>query len=167
MKIAPPFWLDTSSLVEAHRRKFRDKRHHFWGLLSSKVDDGTVCSPLQVYEELLKGKAGDHLINFGKSRPGMKVFGNRSVQDGYRVVAEHVKASYDARKWGEFLAGGDAWVIAFAMKVGGTVVTEESSSRKKKIRIPLVCEALVVNLTDIAGMLNYFGNPFGRIRASR
>ena len=166
MKIAPPFWLDTSSLVEAHRRKYRNKAHEFWGLLSSKIAEGSVCSPLQVYEELLKGEAGDHLIKFGKSRPGMQIFGNRAVQDAYRVVTGHIAATYEAKKWSEFLGGGDAWVIAFAMSLGGTVVTEESSSRKKKIRIPVVCGDLVVSFTDIAGMLNYFGNPLGKGQAA-
>jgi hypothetical protein len=152
VKIVPPFWVDASSLVEAHRRKYRDKRHEFWGFLSSKVTDGSVCSPMQVYEELLKGKAGDYLINFGKSRPGMKVFANRSIFDAYRVIAGHVAATYEPKRWEEFLGGGDAWVIAFAMRMGGTVVTEESASRKKKIRIPPVCEALVVCRTaPVAG----------------
>ena len=44
----------------------------------------------------------------------------------------------------------DPWVIASAWFVGGTVITHESTSRRRKIRIPVVCQHFGVPFTEQA-----------------
>jgi hypothetical protein len=166
--VKQPFWVDTSSLVEAHRRLYPLELYgEFWGFLAGKISDGSILAPKKVFEEICAGD-DDHLKRFVQSREKeLRVFPVAKVQDGFRIIADYVKATYPLRRWAEFLSGGDAWVIAYAMKIGGTVVTEESDSRKKKIRIPTVCRKFDVKFTDINGMLKHFGAAFARRQGAR
>jgi len=50
----------------------------------------------------------------------------------------------------------DPWVIASAWFVGGTVITHESTSRRRKIRIPVVCQHFGVPFTDIVAVLDHY-----------
>jgi hypothetical protein len=153
--------MDTSAFVEARRRLYPASNLPFWGFLAKHIEAGSICSPTQVFKEVCEGT--DWLKEFVKARPGgLNIKTERRIQDGMRVVADHVKSQYPLRRWSDFLSGGDAWVIACALKIVGTVVTEESAHLKKKIRIPVVCERLVVRHTDIEGMLSHFGESFRR-----
>lgn len=153
------FWIDASSLVEAHRRMYPpEKKPEFWAFMGEQIENGTVCSTKKVYDELLKGQ--DYLKTWSKSRRGLCKRPLRDVQDAYRRVADFARANHPMRLWDEFLAGGDAWIIASALAHGGTVVTEESTSRNGKIRIPGMCKNFDVRCTNILGMLAELEAPF-------
>lgn len=78
------------------------------------------------------------------------------MQDCYRDIANYIVANFSREKAEDFLSGADPWVIASAWYVGGTVVTHESSSRKRKIRIPVICQHFGVPFTDIVAVLDHF-----------
>ena len=162
MKVQP-FWMDTSSLVEAHRRVYPPDRYgDFWSFLAKQISEGSICAPQQVYEEILKGEDDDRLRRFTISRrTELCILPTRTVQIGYRIIADYIKATYPYHQWSDFL-GTDAWVIAFAMKIGGTVITAESKIRRKKIKIPEICEKFVVNCKNIDWMVQHFGVTFKR-----
>jgi hypothetical protein len=155
------FWIDTCSLVQAHRHIYPPDQNptpEFWGFMAGHIANGTVCSTKTVYDEIMLGK--DYLKQWAKHRRNLKIKPTRTVQAAYRKVADFVRSTYPTRWWDEFLDDGDAWVIASAFALGGKVVTQESSSRLKKIRIPVVCEQFEVKWTDIKGMLNELNAPF-------
>jgi predicted nucleic acid-binding protein len=161
LSLPPPFWLDTNVFVEAKNRWYRFEIFpKFWDFLSEEIDNGSICSPKFVYDEIMKGK--DKLTEWIRVRKnkGVCISADANVQLEYRKIAAHVLAKYPRNQYEEFLAGADGWLIATAIRFGGTVVTQESHSRKKKIRIPTICAAFNVQNTDIPGLLDHFKPKF-------
>jgi hypothetical protein len=159
--VKSPFWLDTNVYVEAKNRYYTFERvPKFWSFLSGKLDDGSICSPKNVYDELVNYH--DQLAQWVKARKskGLCVKTDGPVQKHLAAIAEHVVAQYPRFKSQEFLSGADAWVVACALHFGGTVVTQESTSRRKKIRIPIVCQHFNVTCIDTFKMLDWFNARF-------
>jgi len=151
----PVYWLDTNVFVSAKNSYYPFARvPKFWALLSSKITDGNICCPKFVYDELLAGK--DDLSEWVKLRrdKGLCVRPTKEIQGQFNIIADHVFSKYPRYKAEEFLTGADAWVIAYALHTKGAVVTQESSSRKKKVRIPEVCHHFGVFCIDTFAMLD-------------
>jgi Domain of unknown function (DUF4411) len=161
LKLTPPFWLDTNTFVEAKNRWYPfDRVPKFWAFLAKEIKDGSICSPKAVYDELMQGK--DQVTTWVRTRKddGLCVAADADVQTKYREIAAFVQSKYPRNQYEEFLSGADPWLIATAMRFGGTVVTQESDSRRKKIRIPTVCTEFSVPCTDTPGMLAHFNPVF-------
>jgi hypothetical protein len=157
----PLFWIDACSLIQANREIFpHDKTPAFWSFLAEHVANGNVCSTKHVYDEILRGR--DYLKQWAKSRKkNLCIKPDPRTQVAYRRIADYVRTTYPIKWWDEFLNDGDGWVIASAMALEGKVVTEESSSRTQKIRIPVICETFGVPHTGLEGMLRDLDAPFG------
>ena len=70
---------------------------------------------------------------------------------------------YGQRKAGEFLLGGDGWVIAHALETGpnGIVVTQESTRHSlAKVKVPIVCKEFDVPCINTFQMLEDFDFTF-------
>jgi len=159
--VKTPFWLDTNVFVEAKNRYYTFERvPNFWSFLSQQLDEGTVCSPSFVYDELVIYK--NHLATWVKARKrkGLCVTIDGHIQAEYKKIADHVATSYTQPKSEEFLTGADPWVVACALHAGGTVVTQESTSRTRKVRIPTICQHFNVACIDTFQMLNYLNAKF-------
>lgn len=154
--LKPPFWLDANIYIECKNRWYKfDRVPKFWAFLSARIEDGSILSPKAVYDELVE--YGDQLSKWVKSRKnGIGVPPVNGVQDRYREISDYVMTSFPREKAEEFLSDADPWVIASAWHIGGTVVTHESTSRKRKIRIPVVCQKFGVPFTDIVAVLDHF-----------
>lgn len=156
-----PFWLDTNVYVEAKNRYYTFERlPKFWSFLSGKLDEGSICSPKNVYDELMGYQ--DELAAWAKARKakGLCVKTDGPVQSRLTVIGDFVVTNFPRFKSQEFLAGADPWVIACALHFGGTVVTQESASRRKKIRIPAVCKHFNVTCIDTFQMLDSLNAQF-------
>ena len=154
-----PFWLDANTLIEAKRRWYR---FHlvptFWRLIERRIEAGEIRSCKQVYDEWCKG--GDDLAGWVKRwKPSLSIGVDEEIQVALRRLADHVADSYAPRQAEEFLNGADSWLIAFAMALGGTVVTAELNKRKGKIRVPIICKEFNVPFTDVPGMIDDFNEP--------
>ena len=153
-----PFWLDTNVYVEAANRYYTFERvPKFWSFSSGKIESGSICSPKSVYDELMPYK--DRLSSWVKARKtkGLCVHEGDNIQREFSKVADHVTVTYPRHKSEEFLSGADPWIIACVLSVGGTVVTQESTSRRRKVRIPIVCGHFGVRFVDTFQMLEWFG----------
>jgi hypothetical protein len=148
--------MDANVYIECKNRWYPFHRvPKFWSFLSARIEDGSIFSPKAVYDELLEYE--DQLSTWAKSRKrGIGVAPVPGVQDCYRDIANYIVANFSREKAEDFLSGADPWVIASAWYVGGTVVTHESSSRKRKIRIPVICQHFGVPFTDIVAVLDHF-----------
>jgi hypothetical protein len=119
-----------------------------------QLEAGTIKAPKIVWQEVHDGT--DELAQWVSQRreKGLWVNASQDVQKHFGTVSAHVASKYKPHQAGEFLKGGDGWVIAHAMASGGTVVTEESTrSRKAKVKIPTVCKALSVRCVNTFTML--------------
>lgn len=153
------YWPDTNVFIEAKNRYYAFQMvPQFWSFLSGKMEDGVIRCPRIVYGELLKYQ--DDLAKWARTRKKwMSLSSNDAVDKNYSDIADHVYATYSRPKADEFLGGADGWVIAYVMHFGGTVVTQESTSRKKKVRIPIICEQPQFNVRwiDTFKMLEELG----------
>jgi hypothetical protein len=156
-----PFWLDANVFVEAKNRYYKFERvPKFWSFLSAQIQVGSICSPKAVYDELMPYR--DQLSAWVKTRKakGLCVNPNDDIQSHFSRVANHVATKYPRHRSEEFLSGADPWVIAYSLHFGGTVVTQESTSRRKKVRIPTVCIEFDVRCIDTFEMLDWFKAKF-------
>ncbi len=137
------YWLDANIFIAPYRNKYYDfdVAPTFWKLLTQKAADGVLASPLSVYDELVVGK--DDLATWARQQHNMPLFvpPDQSVQQTLSRVAAYVLAKYPAAQSNQFLAGADAWLIAYAIAHGGKVVTFErpKGNISPTPKIPDVC----------------------------
>jgi Domain of unknown function (DUF4411) len=75
-------------------------------------------------------------------------------QECLSKIVDYVYRKYPAHRSGEFLRGGDAWVIAHAMDSKGIVVTQESLRKmKSKIKMPTICKVFQVEYINTYELL--------------
>ena len=149
------YWIDAVVLIQASNAYYPFHRvPKFWIFISRQLDSGTIRAPKIVWQEVSDGT--DELANWVRQRKekGLCVTASKTVQEKYKEISGHVYSKYKPHQAGEFLKGGDGWVIAHAMATSGTVVTEESDrSRKAKVKIPTVCKALGIKCINTFSML--------------
>ena len=161
MSLNQPFWLDANVFIEAKNRWYPfDRVPKFWAFLAAEIDAGSISCPKYVYDEIMQGK--DQLAVWIRARKskGLCIKADADVQVEYRKIVAYVSSKYPRNQYEEFLSGADPWLIAAAMRFGGTVVSQESTSRKSKIRIPTICGVFSVPCTDTPGMLDHFKPTF-------
>jgi hypothetical protein len=153
------YWLDADVFIQASRKWYKFERvPEFWGFIDKQLQAGAIRCPQAIFDDIVKGT--DQLAQWVKSRKqnGLCVPLSDGVFAAYAVVANHIDASIHRQyQKDEFLSASDGWLIAYAMDSNATVVTQESSSRKRKIRIPTVCSDLKVGYTDTFKMLDDLG----------
>jgi hypothetical protein len=117
-----PYWVDASALIQARRHLYPNSGHVFWGFLSDKIAQGTICSPNAVYQEIV-----NFLKTFVMTRrtQGMSVPLPREAQMIMRKIVGYCRANYSRTWFDEFIVGGDPAVVACVIHFGGTLVTEE------------------------------------------
>lgn len=138
------YWLDASSLIWCDRDLFQlDMIPKYWHWLETKFSDGSVVTHKKIYDEVVKGAAGEkpsQLAIWVKSRKGP--WCGYGCTDESKALAGEI-STYCLGRWGyetskEFLDGADALLIARAAIDEGIVVTQESVN--KHPRIPGVCD---------------------------
>jgi len=147
--------------IEAKNRYYTFERvPKFWSFLAKEVDDGSICCPKAVFDELMVYK--DKLSEWVRNRKdkGLCTAASPQIQQQMTLIADFVANRYTRAKSEEFLSAADPWVVATALHCGGTVVTQESSSAKKKVRIPSVCQQFQIRCVDTFEMLDHFNAKF-------
>ena len=164
---SPAYWLDTNTLIESMKRWYRfDMVPGFWSFVDEKVEEGIICSPVKVYDELVD-KVDDDLAQWAKQREGPPFFRepDQSVQNFVGNIANHVLKKYKPTKAAkDLLDGADVWLIAYAAVHGGTVVTLEAGAvpgKLNKVRIPLVCDDVGVDWVSLFDMCEALGMKLG------
>ncbi|MCH8949600.1 MAG: DUF4411 family protein [Chloroflexi bacterium] len=134
----------------------------FWTFIDVMVQQGTVCCPVSVYDELV-GRTDDELAAWAGEREGLPFFlePDEAVQEFVGDVAAHVTSKYGSTKAvADFLDGADPWLIAYARIHGGTVITLEAGAipgKTSKVKIPIVCDDLGVSWDSLFEMLEKLG----------
>lgn len=163
-------WLDADAMIQAHNGLFSlEIARPFWDFLEAQAKAGKLCSSVKVYSEILSYEdKADPLLLWAKSRRHSGLFcePEKIVQEAYTKVANYVAEHYDQRpvKVGEFLKGGDGWIIAHAMCDGGIVVSHEArlDSGALTPKIPNVCHNFGVGCITLPAMLTRFNFKFGK-----
>lgn len=154
------FVFDTSSfIVTSHY--FPDRFPTFWERLNQSVASGTIISVREVYRELTRGNAKEHLE--------LWIEENKDVfRDPTPEEAGFVRDIFAVPRFGELVrkkqllegtAVADPFVIASARACSGCVVTEEAI-REDAVRIPGVCEYFGIECTNMEGFMRLQGWTF-------
>jgi hypothetical protein len=154
--LTPPFWLDSNSLIEAKDRWYPfELVPKFWQHLAAGIETGAILSPHAVYKELAAGN--DQLADFVKNRKSLMNYPPDDCTFAeMNRISDYVSGKYKRNQSEEFLTGADPWIIATAKCRGGTLITGESKGRKKKIRIPTICDQFGVPFGEIWEMVRHF-----------
>jgi predicted nucleic acid-binding protein len=164
--IKPMYVLDANVFIEAKRRYYAfDIVPSFWNALEAKGQSGEILSIDRVRQELERGK--DDLATWISSN--WQYFHSTASQP---VLAEYAKLMVWAQGQGQYTQAAqnefaraeaaDAWLLAFCISNGLTLVTHEefSADAKKRILLPNVCRAFSINYCNTFEMLRNLGVKF-------
>jgi len=156
------FVLDANVFISAYRSYYSfDIVPSFWSNLLTLADQAEICSVDKIQQEIVnpREKKPDQLHewssnNFGKyfnRTDAQAVFNNYGKIQQWANDSDHFT---DAAK-DEFARNADSWLIAYAMANNCTIVTHETyrPDAKRRIFIPVVCEAFKVDYMDTFEML--------------
>ncbi len=161
------YCLDANVFIEAHRRYYAfDIAPGFWEALAEWAEQAIICSPLPVYDELVRSR--DQLSEWAKNhRETLFVNPDQATVTAYSRIANLVNRRYEPHHVQDFLSGADPWVIACAKAHNLVVVTMEalkqeqrdqgSGRYKGRIKIPNVCQLVRVGYINTFDLLRALG----------
>jgi predicted nucleic acid-binding protein len=158
------YLLDTSVFVEAANRYYRfEIAPGFWNALLDQARIGKVGSIDKVLAELLR--MNDPLADWARSKFAHAFASTRQsrVRQEYRRVIQFVsrqtRYTDQARRQFADADNADAWLVAFALAHGGTVVTQETPAPQSKrvVKIPDVCQHFNIRWVDTFAMMSELG----------
>lgn len=163
----PDFWLDADSLIAAHRGAYRFSFNPpFWNFLEMKAQEGILGSPQIVFDDEIastnKIEEKDSLELWARELKGILFLPpTDSVQVEYAKVVNYIQTcgKYTNPNTAKCLSGADPWLVAYAMALGGKIVTFEASAPKSKDpKIPDVANEFgikCINLWDMLEVLKF------------
>ena len=129
--------LDTNVFINMQRHHPLDVFGSLWGKMAEIIDDGTVISSDEVFDELSIGN--DTLVQWAKQRNGAFVHSGADVQQTVRSILEQYPTLVTGNRKAN---SADPFVIALAKLKGCTLVSDETrAGADQPIKIPNVCEA--------------------------
>ena len=138
------YLLDTNVFIEAKNRYYGlDFCPAFWDWLVMQNRAGRVASIENVAEEIRRGD--DALTVWAKARDdGFFLRPDDAVVSALIEVSDWAtKKRYQQNAVAEFLGNADCWLVAHALALECTVITEEVREKNmKKIKIPDACDDL-------------------------
>jgi hypothetical protein len=154
------YLLDANVLMTAARLYYAfDLLPNFWSVLDSQAQNGSVCSIDRVHEEINRGN--DELVSWVNGT-FLDYFYKTDTPAVVQAYTDIIRWSQEQRQYKQAVldafAGydhGDPWLVAYAKAHQAVVVTLESANpaTKKKIPLPIVCEAFGVPWTNTFDML--------------
>jgi predicted nucleic acid-binding protein len=144
--------LDTNVISHLHKHYYRSRFVSLWKNFDDLVTAGRITSTREAYNELLDGAGAD--TDWAKANA--KIFATPDAQEGAFVAriysVPHFQANIEKQK---IIRGGrnaDAFIIARAFAVNGTVVTKERY-KPNAVKIPNICDHFNVPCLDLEGFM--------------
>jgi Domain of unknown function (DUF4411) len=148
-----PYIVDTNFFIEAHRRSYPlDVFPSFWDKVSELAITKQICSIDRVKKEIFRNEDGLKIWSLSKLPDYFWHSSAHTVLGAYPQVigwaASKLEHPYSQTALDEFLHSdeADAWLVAYALDLGKTLVTNEIAApdSKKKVKIPDACNAFRV-----------------------
>lgn len=148
------FCLDSDVYITASNFYYNnDFAQGFWQALELKAIEKVICSPINVYNEIQKGK--DWLANWMKLIK-QDLIVTPDAQTGVEMgrISNFVFEKYVPHQSSLFLNAADPWVIAYALAHNLVVVTLEKRINNLPLnsRGQLECKVKIPNICDEFGM---------------
>jgi hypothetical protein len=134
--VPPPYIIDASTWITAGRRHPPDIFVALWQRLDAGIKDGSLRSPEEVRHELERGE--DNLAQELRKRGDVFVLLDAAQMTAVREVQAQTPLAVDEGERNR----ADAFVVALARTVNGTVVTGERPRRAATAphKIPDACQ---------------------------
>lgn len=152
--------LDTNVISSLHKNYYRKRFVSLWKEFDQLVDDGMVTSTREAYHELHDGVAG---ADTEWAKVNAKLFATPDAKEAEFVAkiysVAHFQANIEKQK---LIRGGrnaDAFIIARAYAIGGTVVTMERL-KPNAVKIPNICDYFKIPYLDLEGFMEKEGWVF-------
>lgn len=134
----------------------------FWERFNQVVDDRTVISVREVYNEVENQVRPTWLLDWAKQRRTMMFLTPGSAETAFVAnifKVPHFRTLVGATQVLRGSAVADPFIVACARVAGGCVVTEEAY-KPNAAKIPNVCEHFGVECTSMEGFLDRMGWMF-------
>ena len=148
--------VDTCSFTTLQRAYSIDVFPSVWRKVEELILDGKIVSVDEVYHEICR--QDDDLSKWAKIQQGIFLPLSDEVQDQAKEIVNNYIKIVDFKN---NKSGADPFVIAQAVLLSGTVVTEEKhSGGQEKMKIPDVCDALKLPYMNFMNMMKAEGLRF-------
>ena len=138
---------DTNIFITLQRRQPIDIYPSLWEKIGEMMDDGTIVSSQEVYDEIAVG--GDDLEKWAKARKKSFLPSEIPVQKAVRKILKEHRGLVEG---GNKKNSADPFVIALAQENHCKVVTEKVRTHNISApKIPDVCEAYNIECIDFVG----------------
>lgn len=138
---------DSNIFINLHRRHPIDVFPSLWAKIGELLDDGTIISSQEVYDEIMIG--GDDLEKWVKARKKCFLPSEIPVQKDVQIILSTHRGLVEGGKKNN---SADPFVIALAKQKNCKVVTEEVPTHNMASpKIPDVCEAYKIECIDFIG----------------
>jgi len=165
----PVFILDSNFFIQAHRLHYPiDVAAGFWNKVKQLAEERKILSIDKVKHELYD--KNDALEDWCRNNLPKDFFQDTSeIATAYSIVSNWVlskSSHYLTNAINEFLDAdeADAFLVAYCLvdKNNRFIVTQEirEPTRKSKVKIPDVCEALRVSYVNTIDMFRMLGETF-------
>ena len=135
---------DSNIFINLQRRQPLDVFPSLWAKIGELMDDGTIISSQEVYDEIMIG--GDDLEKWAKARQKCFLPSNIPVQQDVRAILSTHRGLIEG---GKKKNSADPFVIALAKQQNCKVVTEEVPTHNMNSpKIPDVCAAYNIECID-------------------
>lgn len=152
--------LDTNVISSLHKNYYRKRFVSLWKQFDQLVVDDKITSTREAYHELHDGVPG---ADTEWAKANAKLFTTPDAKEAALVakiyLVGHFQANIERQK---LIRGGrnaDAFIVARAFAIGGTVVTMERL-KPNAVKIPNICEHFKIPYLDLEGFMEKEGWVF-------
>lgn len=152
--------LDTNVISALHRNYYRKRFISLWTQFDQLVAHGKITSTREALHELHDGVHGD---DTEWAKANAELFATPDAKEAAFVAkiysVAHFQANIEKQK---LIRGGrnaDAFIVARAYALGGTVVTMERL-KPHAVKIPNICDHFKISFLDLEGFMEKEGWVF-------
>ncbi len=139
--------IDACALIDAAKNYNMSKKtfSNIWETLDKLVEEGRLISSKEILDEL----KDDDIEEWGKNHKEAFLSLSKEIQEKVTEILGQYPNMIKITTKGN--SNGDPFLIATAIVEGGVIVTNE---KKNGDKIPVVCEKMGIEYTDLNGFLN-------------
>ncbi|MBU6439436.1 MAG: DUF4411 family protein [Betaproteobacteria bacterium] len=145
--------LDTNVISNLHKNYYRKRFVSLWQAFDMLVADGKITSTREAYHELQDGVPG---ADTEWAKANEMLFAAPDATEGTFVgriySVGHFQANIEKQKLFKGGRNADAFIVARAYAVRGTVVTMERL-KPNAVKVPNICEHFGIPYLDLEGFM--------------
>lgn len=148
----PKYVIDTCSLTSLRRLYPYDLFAPVWEFVGGLSSSGLLCSVDEVYEELRA--QDDEVLDWADQHSAMFFSLDEQIQEKAKEILKTHTGLFDYKKR---TSSADPFLIALAVLLGTSVVTEEKGGSARRPKIPDVCTDYEIECIPLLEMLRREG----------